>query len=163
MTTRTKGQEIEYLTELMLRKTPKEPSHFFRNYCVDTLANISFYFPLGVFNEVFIAGIDPKQSLKIRMAGAMTSLVSARVYGRFRDGVYGFTNTKKNSNPMKKFAVDTFSSMLYGLPIYICTMMINKVDGKHIAYGVAASVTSSLLTARPYGAYLDLLRRMTRK
>lgn len=158
---KTKAQEIEYITGLMLNGPARKPTHMLRNYAVDTFANISFYLPVNMANEVFLAGMSPVQSLKVRIGGAVTSLFSGRVYGSFRDKVYKITNTTEDSSSLKKFTVDTLSSMAYGLPIYVGIMLANGIDGKHMAAGVAASACSSLFTARPYGAYLDLLRKVT--
>ena len=161
MPTRTKGEEIEYLISKIQNPHSIKPSKLIFNYAVDTFASVSFYLPVNMVNEVFLAGMPFEQSVKVRMAGAVISLFSARVYGRFRDGFYRLTNTSQNSGNFRKFFIDTTSNLTYGLPIYVAQMAMNGVSGKHILAGVCASVTSGLLTARPYGLYLDMLRKVT--
>lgn len=150
-------QQAQSTSKLMERT--KELRTTLRNYAIDTGANISFYGPVNMFNEVIIAGMNPEQSLKVRMSGAIVSLFSGRTYGKIRGKIYNLTGINENTGQIKKALVDTASSFFYGLPIYIVQMAVAGVDRKHMLYGIGTNLISSAITARPYGAYLDLLRK----
>lgn len=131
------------------------------NYAVDTVASFSFYTPINALNEIFIAGMNPEQSLKVRMAGSVTGLFSSRMYGKFRDMTYKLTGIDDETGQVKKALIDITSSLIYGLPMYAAQMAITGVDHNKMIYGLGASALSTIVCARPYGMYLDMLRRVT--
>ena len=88
-----------------------------------------------------------------RGIGAPLVVLTVRPYGLWRDWVMGW---EKPSSP---FLRDTFALLAFQLPIYAAIIFAGGARGPEVAQGVGGAAVIMLIAGRPYGLWLDLVRR----
>lgn len=129
-------------------KTKKIKDNPIYQYAVDTTALISFSTPIAMANEVLIADMEVKDSLKARGLATLVNLAAARHYGKYRDYIFKKCKTTEKSGFWKKVGTDILSFSTFQLPLYT-----------GILAGSATIAALSGFIGRPYGIYLDKLRK----
>ncbi len=109
--------------------------------------------------EVFIAGMSFGQSLKTRAMGMVTNSLFGRPYGKFRDYAFKTTKTTDSSSFLRKAVVDTSALMIFWMPMYVGQMYLAGASRKSILIASAIAVPLSLVEGKPFGMFMDWMRK----
>lgn len=132
-----------------------------RRYLADTSALIVYSTVAGMFVEMVVAGLTVEQCLRARLTAVPIILITGRPYGLYRDWIWRMSRAGEG-DPTRRIIADTTAFVSFQLPVYWTVLLIVGATFWQIA---AASVTATiilLVTGRPYGALLDLFRRLYR-
>ena len=130
-------------------------------YAVDTAAMITFSTPITMINEIFVAGMDVKQSLKARGIATIVNMFTARPYGKFRDYVFKRCKITEKSGFLKNAGTDILAFTLFQAPLYCGIFAVSGAEPKKVLVGSAVITGLSGFIGRPYGAYLDMVRKFS--
>jgi len=128
-------------------------------YAVDTAAMITFSTPIAMANEIFIADMEVEQSLKARGIATVVNLLTARPYGKFRDYLFKKCHTTEESGFIKKAATDILAFATFQAPLYAGILAVSGAKPENILVGSVVITGLSGFIGRPYGAYLDIVRK----
>ncbi len=111
-----------------------------------------------VFTEIVVAGLSVQQSLYARLTALPIILITARPYGLYRDWIC--RRCRAEEGVARRLIADTAALISFQLPVYWITLAAVGATLWQIA---AASVTAIVIlsvSGRPFGAMLDLFRRL---
>lgn len=128
-------------------------------YAVDTSAMISFSTPIAMANEIFVADMDITDSLKARGIATIVNAFTARPYGKYRDFIFKKLKTTKESGFWKKYLTDVLAFATFQAPLYAGILAVSGAELEGVLAGSATITALSGFIGRPYGAYLDILRK----
>ncbi|WP_284509480.1 L-alanine exporter AlaE [Caballeronia sp. GAFFF2] len=134
-----------------------EKSHRRRAFVADTTALILFFTMTGVINERFIAGMGWDQVLHARILGAALMVPVARPYGIWRDYVMQHAQP---TNRLSQLFWDSVALVSLQVPIYVAIIAVSGASGHGLWRGVLGATTMMLVLGRPYGAFLNGVRRL---
>ena len=120
------------------------------------MALILFFTTTGVINERFIAGMSWDQVLHARLLGAALMIPVGRPYGVWRDYVMG----RAKSNRLSLILWDSVALVSFQVPIYAAIIAVSGASGRGLWLGVLGATIIMLLLGRPYGAFLNGVRRL---
>ncbi|MBV6658038.1 MAG: L-alanine exporter AlaE [Devosiaceae bacterium] len=129
-----------------------------RTWLADNLALLSFFTLTGVLNERFVAGMEWNEVLRARLIGAPLMLLTARPYGIWRDWVM-LRSGAVQSSKAKAFASDTLALLSFQVPIYSAIIGVSGASDATLVSGILGATTIMLLCGRPYGLWLDTVRK----
>ena len=124
-----------------------------RGFLADTTALVVFFTITGVLNERFVAGMAWDEVAVSRAIGAPLMVLTARPYGLWRDWVMGW------ERPRSPLLRDTVALLSFQLPIYAGIILAGGARGAEVAAGVGGAAVIMLVSGRPYGLWLDRVRR----
>ena len=127
-----------------------------RAYIADTLALILFFTTTGVLNERLIAGMTWDQVLHARLIGAALMIPVGRPYGMWRDWMMGHAKETRAS----RLLWDSLALMSFQVPIYAAIIAFSGATGDGLVFGVLGAAVMMLCLGRPYGAFLNGIRRL---
>lgn len=136
--------------------TTDERSMRRRAFLADTLALILFFTTTGMLNERFIAGMTWEEVLHARLLGAALMIPVARPYGLWRDLVMQRTGESRAS----KLFWDSMALMTFQVPIYAAIIAVSGASGEGLLRGTLGAAAMMLVLGRPYGAFLNMVRRL---
>ena len=133
----------------------------------ETIAISSMYFPLNVFLETNVSGLDNLTSIITRSVGFFTTFLLMPYIMRGRKKTKELTNTKINSHPIRKFASDTLFALSLGITtkagLYSLSGLISPEPFDYYHLGIATGTVAILATATSgLGFYvMDVFKEMT--
>jgi hypothetical protein len=127
-----------------------------RAFVADTTALILFFTTTGVINERFIAAMSWDQVLHARMLGAALMVPVGRPYGVWRDYVM---RQAKSTNRLSQLLWDSIALVSFQVPIYAAIIALSGASGCGLWRGVLGATVMMLVLGRPYGAFLNAVRR----
>lgn len=127
-----------------------------RAYVADTLALILFFTTTGIINERWIAGMTWDQVLHARLIGGALMIPVGRPYGMWRDWMMGHASPTR----MSRLAWDSLALMSFQVPIYAAIIAFSGASGSGLLRGVLGAAAMMLFLGRPYGAFLNAVRRL---
>lgn len=133
------------------QKTPMR-----RAFIADTLALILFFSTTGVINERFIAAMTWDQVLHARLLGAVLMVPVGRPYGVWRDWVMKHATEKR----LSQLLWDSLALVSFQVPIYAAIIAVSGASGRRLWLGVLSAAIMMLVLGRPYGAFLNGVRRL---
>lgn len=126
-----------------------------RSFLADTLALLVFFTITGVLNERFVAGMDWSEVARARSVGALLMVLTARPYGLWRSWVLGrFAGEGWGS----RFLWDTVALISFQVPIYAAILVAGGAEVGEVVQGCLGVTVIMLVSGRPYGLWLDLVR-----
>jgi L-alanine exporter len=134
-----------------------EKTHRRRAFIADTTALILFFTTTGVFNERFLAGMSWDQVLHARMLGAALMVPVGRPYGVWRDYVMG---RAQSTRWLSQLLWDSVALVSFQVPIYAAIIAVCGASGRGLWFGVLGATVMMLVLGRPYGAFLNGVRRL---
>lgn len=143
-------------TEISKQKTTNRK--LVKTFIIDTIASVSFAFPIGASIDLIFTGLSPSQMLSNRGFIAITNILTGGIYGKYRDLFYKRFGGE-NPSQLKKFYLDVGTNFTFSVPIYILTSKISGASWLGISKGMIGVAVSCLFLSRAYGVYLDFLRR----
>lgn len=124
-------------------------------FFADTTALILFFTMTGIINERWIAGMTWEQVLHARLLGAVLMVPVARPYGLWRDWLM------KRASPRRASVVlwDSIALVSFQVPIYAGIIAFSGASGGGLLRGVLGAALMMLFLGRPYGAFLNWVRK----
>jgi len=126
-----------------------------RCFIIDTAATVVFFTTIAAATELFVAGMELREVLITRLIMVPMMILTARPYGMWRDWFFKRTNPKTT---WSRTIVDSFTFMVFQLPIYILTLVIAGADVKEVLSLIVSTSLLMLIVSRPFGIYLDRIR-----
>ncbi|MFD1882971.1 L-alanine exporter AlaE [Paracoccus pacificus] len=127
-----------------------------RAYFADTLALILFFTTTGIINERFIAGMTWEQVFHARLLGGVLMIPVGRPYGMWRDWM--MRHAKKTR--LSRMLWDSLALMSFQVPIYAAIIAFSGATGGGLLRGVLGAAVMMIALGRPYGAFLNWIRRL---
>lgn len=124
---------------------------------VDTLSTIFFFTILAAFAELYVAGMEPAAVLKARLVMIPMMIFTGRPYGAWRDWFFA---TTKPTVTWSKSLIDGVAFLTFQLPIYALTLWIVGADVTEIGTLLASTALLMLIISRPFGMFLQAMRRL---
>ena len=128
-----------------------------RNFLADTTALVVFFTLTGMLNERYVAGMDWREVAKARLIGAPLMVLTARPYGLWRDWVM-YRSGAVYRGGMRAFWFDTLALLSFQVPLYAAIVWSSGADGSEVLHASAGAAVIMLISGRPYGLWLDLVR-----
>lgn len=127
-----------------------------RSPLADTLALVSFFTLTGTLNERYIAGMAWDAVAVARLIGAPLMVLTARPYGLWRDAVMRWAGRPAG---WRATLWDSVALLVFQVPIYAAIIALGGAGGAELLRGLAGACVMFLVLGRPYGIWLDLVRR----
>jgi hypothetical protein len=127
-----------------------------RTFIADTSALILFFTTTGVINERFIAGMNWDQVLHARILGAILMVPVGRPYGIWRD----YVMRRAGPARLSQLLWDSVALVSFQVPIYAAIIAVSGARGKGLLLGTAGAAVMMLVLGRPYGAFLNRVRKL---
>lgn len=108
---------------------------------VDGIANNLFSLSYAL-NEYFVAGLGGWGTFRARCAAAVGNMLTGGIYGTWQEKVYNFFNIKKDTPPLKKYAVDVFAFVTGQTPIYAGYLIAGTAGWEAIKHGFGGDFSS---------------------
>ena len=138
----------------MTQATPKRrPS--LRAFAADTTALVLFFTVTGALNERFVSGMSWNEVLHARLLGAALMSPVARPYGVWRDWMMRRAAPTRRS----RLLWDSLALVSFQVPIYAALIAISGATGRGLVLGILGATVIMLVSGRPYGAFLNWVRR----
>lgn len=128
-----------------------------RSFIADTLALVLFFTITSGLNERFVAGMAWDEVLVSRSIGALLMVVTARPYGLWRSWIMAKAAPSSRTG---QFVADTAALLIFQVPIYVAIIVAGGAEGHAIVKGTLGFAVLMLVLGRPYGLWLDLVRRL---
>lgn len=125
-------------------------------FLADTTALLVFFSMTGALNERYVIGMDWDQVLRARLLGAALMVPVARPYGLWRDWVMQRAADSRGS----RFFWDCLALVTFHVPIYALIVWIGGASGHDLWVGVMSATVLMVVVGRPYGWFLDFVRRL---
>lgn len=126
-----------------------------RSFIADTTALILFFTTTGILNERFIAQMSWEEVFHARLLGALLMIPVGRPYGLWRDWLM---KRASDTRPSRLFW-DSAALMTFQVPIYAVIIAVSGASGEGLVRGIAGAAVMMLVLGRPYGAFLNFVRR----
>ena len=130
-----------------------------RRYLADTSALIVYSTVAGAFVELVVAGLTVEQCLRARLTAVPIILITGRPYGLYRDWIWRLTRADEGVAARRVIA-DTTAFVSFQLPAYWIVLLVAGATFWQIATASVTATVILLVSGRPYGALLDLFRRL---
>ena len=127
-----------------------------RAFIADTTALILFFTTTGLTNERFIAGMSWEQVLHARLLGAILMVPVGRPYGIWRDWLMQHARPGR----LSQLLWDSLALVSFQVPIYALIIWISGASGQDLWAGVISATLLMVFLGRPYGWFLNLVRRL---
>lgn len=127
-----------------------------RAFFADTTALVLFFSTTGALNERFIVGMSWDQVLQARLLGAALMIPVARPYGLWRDWVM----RRAGEARLSQILWDSFALVSFQVPIYALIIVVSGASGRGLWLGLLSATIMMLVLGRPYGAFLNFVRRI---
>ncbi|MDH2328132.1 L-alanine exporter AlaE [Cereibacter sp. SYSU M97828] len=130
-----------------------------RGWCApvaDTLALLVFFTATGIVNERFIVGMTWEEVLRARLIGGVLMIPVGRPYGLWRDWVMRHAGKSR----LSQLLWDSLALVSFQVPIYGAIIFASGASGGGLLRGMIGAAAMMLVLGRPYGAFLNAVRRM---
>ncbi|MCF6687935.1 L-alanine exporter AlaE [Raoultella terrigena] len=137
---------------------PQSPERSMRRtaFIADTVALILFFTTTGIINERVIAGMTWEQVLHARLLGAALMIPVARPYGIWRDWLM----RRAGPGRMSQLLWDSAALVSFQVPIYALIVAFSGASGSGLVRGTLGAAVMMLCLGRPYGAFLNWVRKL---
>ncbi len=125
-------------------------------FIADTAALILFFTTTGIINERVIAGMTWEQVLHARLLGAALMIPVARPYGIWRDWLM----RRAGPGRVSQLLWDSAALVSFQVPIYALIIAFSGASGSGLVRGTLGAALMMLCLGRPYGAFLNWVRRL---
>ncbi|NVK35616.1 MAG: L-alanine exporter AlaE [Rhodobacteraceae bacterium] len=127
-----------------------------KRYFIDTTATVIFFTIIAATTELLIAGLEPRQVLMTRLMTIPAMIITGRPYGLWRDWFFAKTKPKR---AVAKVLSDVLAFISFQVPVYVATLLIAGATASEIGAAVSASIVFMVLLSRPFGIYLEIVRK----
>lgn len=127
-----------------------------RSFAADTLALVVFFTIVSGLNERFIAAMSWSEVALSRSIGAPLMVLTARPYGYWRDWFLKITSP---ASPTATIVMDSIALLAFQVPIYVLIIFASGARGMGIVTGALGFAGLMLVLGRPYGLWLEFVRK----
>ena len=132
-----------------------------RRFFADTVAMITFSTIVGMVIEILVSGMTLGQSVQARLTAIPANLLTARLYGMFRDWV--FKRMKAHGGgQIRKAVADITAFVLFQVPLYATILGTSGANLRQIVTACGTVTVLSAFMGSPYGIFLDFSRWLFR-
>jgi hypothetical protein len=137
---------------------PQPPERSTRRtaFIADTAALILFFTTTGIINERVIAGMTWELVLHARLLGAALMIPVARPYGIWRDWLM----RRAGPGRVSQLLWDSAALVSFQVPIYALIIAFSGASGSGLVRGTLGAALMMLCLGRPYGAFLNWVRKL---
>ncbi|MTI18694.1 L-alanine exporter AlaE [Rhodobacteraceae bacterium RKSG542] len=128
-------------------------------FLVDTIATIVFFTIAAATTELFIAGMEPMQVVMTRAIMIPMMIATGRPYGLWRDWVFAKLAPNRT---LSRTLVDVAAFISFQVPVYVGALVISGTGVKEIALAVSSGIFFMVLGSRPFGLFLELVRKLAK-
>ncbi len=128
-----------------------------RSFVADTLALVIFFTIVSGLNEYFVAGMSWDQVMTSRGIGAPLMVLTARPYGLWRGWLFAVL---RPGTRLRTLVLDSFALLAFQVPIYVAIIVVSGAEGAGILWGTLGFAALMFLLGRPYGLWLEFVRRL---
>lgn len=125
-------------------------------FFADTTALLLFFTTTGIINERVIAGMTWEQVLHARLLGAILMVPVARPYGIWRDWLM----KRSGESRISQLLWDSMALVSFQVPLYAAIIAFSGASGSGLIQGTLGAALMMLLLGRPYGAFLNGVRKL---
>lgn len=126
-------------------------------WLLDVFAMNSFSWAIAIPIELVLAGMSWSEHLKVRLLAVVFNTLIARPFSLYRNWVVGRFGRGRT---LHNYGVDTFVFLSFQLPLYVLNMLLGGASSGEIATACFTFMLIAGALGRPYGMYLDCLRRL---
>jgi len=131
---------------------------------VDTLGNVTYSIIVGSMLD-YSAGLRLKGIISSRATATGINTITGGPYGWWREKMFKWTNTKSDSNKIRKYLVDLLAFNTFQIPVYatalsVGTLIEGEYDFSKVANGIKNLAMISPLIGPTMGWYMDGFRRL---
>ncbi|WP_226571316.1 L-alanine exporter AlaE [Mangrovibacter yixingensis] len=137
------------------------PQSRLRHAVADTFAMVVYCSVVGMMIEIFISGMDFRQSLSSRLVAIPVNMVIAWPYGLYRDKIMSYARKVGGGKKVKNLA-DMFAYVTFQSPVYAAILFTVGADWHQIVAAVSSNMVVSMMMGAAYGYFLDFCRRLFR-
>ena len=130
-----------------------------RRLVVDSAAALSFFTVVAGATEFLIARMTLEQVLVSRGTAVPVMLATGRPYGMWRDVVLRRLAPRGRA---ARAGVDVAAFVTFQVPVYAAILRLAGAEGPQMAAALSSAAVAMVLLSRPYGLWLDWLRRLFR-
>ncbi|TCW16210.1 L-alanine exporter [Raoultella sp. BIGb0138] len=127
-----------------------------RAFLADTVALILFFTTTGIINERLIAAMTWEQVFHARLLGAALMIPVARPYGIWRDWIM----KRAGQGRMSQLLWDSVALVSFQVPVYAAIIAFSGASGSGLLRGTLGAALMMLFLGRPYGAFLNRVRKL---
>ena len=127
-----------------------------RRLAVDSLAALSFFTLVAGGTELLVARMTLDQVIVSRATAVPVMLATGRPYGMWRDLAF---RSLAPQGQASRAAVDVGTFVSFQVPVYAAILWLAGAGGAQMAAALSSATVFMLLLSRPYGLWLDWLRR----
>jgi len=128
-----------------------------RKFLADTFTMITFSTVVGMVIEILISGMTLGQSVQARLTAIPANLLTARLYGMFRDWVFRLMRVNEGGQ-VRKGITDILAFVLFQVPLYATILATSGANVRQITMACGTVTIFSAFMGRPYGIFLDFSR-----
>lgn len=128
-----------------------------KKFFADITAMIVFSTIVGMIIELLISRLTFEQSIQVRLVAVPVNFITARPYGLYRDWILKIFNAKTG---IKKSLFDIISFSSFQVVIYATNLKMAHSTWNQIFLACGTLILISLFIGRPYGIFLDFIRRL---
>ena len=130
-----------------------------RGFIADTVALIVFSTVAAGSIEWFIVGLSPAQILQTRLSTIPVVILTARPYGLYRDFIFRrFPRAAERESG--RAWLDSLAFVTFQAPVYAAILVSAGAETGQIVTAVSTSLIAMVLAGRPYGMFLQFVRRL---
>ena len=129
-----------------------------RAFLVDTMAAVIFFTVAAGASELLVAGLSPSQVLVTRLLTVPVLVLTGRPYGRWRDIVFG---ALRPATGLARGMADIAAFLSFQVPVYVAILSLAGAEWDEIARAAGAASVLMVAASRPYGLFLDWVRRVS--
>jgi len=126
---------------------------------VDTFATIVFFTIVAAFSELFIVGMQPEQVVVTRLLMIPMMAVTGRPYGMWRDWLFA---RLRPVGAVSRTAMDVVAFLSFQAPVYLATLILAGATTEEMISAIGSAVVFMIVQSRPFGLFLELMRKITR-
>ena len=149
-----------------IRITPKRMQSSVRKILVvDTVGNVTYSLIVGSILDCF-AGLNFAGIVTSRASATLINFAVGGIYGWWREKLFRFTQTNKESGKLRKIAVDLLACNTFQIPIYATGVILGSfVSEGHVNLGKVGNGVLYLAMISPFigptlGWYMDCCRKL---
>ncbi|OED42918.1 hypothetical protein ACH42_11350 [Endozoicomonas sp. (ex Bugula neritina AB1)] len=130
---------------------------FKREAIADTFALITFGLVVGMFVELFVAGLTLEQSIQSRLMSIPVNLLIARPYGIYRDWVIDW-NVPGKKNFLGSTLLDIIAFISFQIPVYAVLVGTTGAGIDQVMTACIGQIGAMVVMGRPFGLWMQMCR-----
>lgn len=125
-------------------------------FLVDTVATVVFFTVVAAVAELVFVGLEPQQVLIARLFMVPVMVATGRPYGVWRDWIFRRFRPRGQTG---RFVTDTLAFITFQIPVYMASLAIVGATLPEMVAAAGTAVVGMALLSRPFGVFLDAVRR----